>query len=91
MVRTTLYSCNSSQTLWTNFTRKYRKPGIENPRLATNGSPLPDPRKISLTVFGKDNRFSLKYTSAVYLFGQFIAHDFSFTAENEYSNRLCTI
>lgn len=35
-------------------------------------------------MFGKDNRFSITSTTAVFQFGQFLAHDLSFTAENEY-------
>uniref|UniRef100_A0A2M4B5B3 Putative peroxidase n=1 Tax=Anopheles triannulatus TaxID=58253 RepID=A0A2M4B5B3_9DIPT len=80
-------SCNNLQNpTWgsanTRFNRlippKYND-GISSPRLAQDGSELPNPRLLSVEVFGEGQQNSPLFTLANMQFGQIVAHDMALT------------
>ena len=60
--------------------------GIESPRVASDGSALPNARLISTTVSGDADKSLSSATLALMQFGQFINHDMELTPQFTYSN-----
>jgi peroxidase len=54
--------------------------GIDKPRVASDGSPLPNAREVSLRLAPGVHWPDPKYTLMAMQFGQFIGHDFIRTA-----------
>ncbi|XP_041787603.1 peroxidase-like [Anopheles merus] len=55
--------------------------GIWEPALASSGNPLPNARQLSLHLFGETEMQHPRNTLVSMQFGQFVAHDLSFTAD----------
>jgi peroxidase len=49
--------------------------GVSEPRVATNGSPLPNTRLLSKELFNDKTNYSTRNTALYSMFGQFHAHD----------------
>ena len=54
--------------------------GINEPRIAIDGSPLPSARDVSLAMAPDNNKPNRRYTLMVMQLGQFIDHDLTHTA-----------
>ena len=54
--------------------------GINEPRVASDGSPLPSARDVSLALAPDNNKPNRRYTLMVMQLGQFIDHDLTHTA-----------
>lgn len=54
--------------------------GIDAPRLASDGNPLPSAREVSIALAPNANRQSRRYTLALMQFGQFLDHDLTLSA-----------
>lgn len=57
--------------------------GIWEPALASSGNPLPNVRQLSLHLFGETEMQHPRNTLVSMQFGQFVAHDLSFTADGK--------
>jgi hypothetical protein len=66
-------------------------PGIQSPRVSSNGSDLNSARLISTTIFGGADRPLSTTTLALMQFGQFINHDFESTTQFTFSNYFTSI
>uniref|UniRef100_A0A182QHL0 Peroxidase n=1 Tax=Anopheles farauti TaxID=69004 RepID=A0A182QHL0_9DIPT len=82
-------SCNNRHNpRWGTANRPYARlvpanyaDGISEPAHATSGAPLPSARSLSLTLFGETEMQHPWNTLVSMQFGQFVAHDMSFTAD----------
>uniref|UniRef100_A0A182K431 Heme peroxidase 1 n=1 Tax=Anopheles christyi TaxID=43041 RepID=A0A182K431_9DIPT len=82
-------SCNNlNNPAWGTPNRPYGRlvssqysDGIWEPARARSGEPLPNARKLSLNLFGETEMEHPRNTLVSMQFGQFIAHDLSFTAD----------
>ncbi|XP_035787997.1 peroxidase-like isoform X2 [Anopheles albimanus] len=80
-------SCNNLQNpTWGSTNTKFNRliparynDGISSPRLAQDGSELPNPRLLSVEVFGEGQQNSPQFTLANMQFGQIVAHDMALT------------
>ncbi|XP_049543970.1 peroxidase-like [Anopheles darlingi] len=80
-------SCNNLQNpTWGSANTKFNRlippkynDGISSPRLAQDGSELPNPRLLSVEVFGEGQQNSPQFTLANMQFGQIVAHDMALT------------
>lgn len=60
--------------------------GIDSPRQAKSGKPLPSARKISLQVHGPSPSSNPSFTVMTAVFGQFLDHDITATAISQINN-----
>ncbi|KAF7988779.1 hypothetical protein HCN44_007089 [Aphidius gifuensis] len=85
-------SCNRPQNQGAAFTRFQRllpsvyANGIDTPRHAKSGKPLPSARKISLQVHGPSPSSNPSFTVMTAVFGQFLDHDITATAISQINN-----
>ena len=60
--------------------------GIEQPRVARDGTDLPSARQVAFTLFPDADVPDNRITLSVMQWGQFIDHDFSLTPQFQFSN-----